>query len=159
MKDIGASSQVDSRRKEYIFPPMPTYSIFAGETQSKIPLCKLQQPRLQQNRFSSAPLFKVWRIQVHRVKQILENMNIYCHLCPQTLSLQVKCGQISSSYASYNIFSSATRHYSRVAVANEVILDLVLLFHYRLMQQTSYIICFYFTMVVTMHCNRAAWRS
>ena len=58
VKDTGASGQEDSRRNGYILPDVPMDSIFAGETQSKILiLCKLQQPRLLQTRFSSTPLF------------------------------------------------------------------------------------------------------
>ena len=104
-------------------------------------------------------LFKAWRIQVHQVKRILEEMNIYCQLCPQTLSLQVKRIQRSSSYASCSRLGSAARHYSRVAAIYGVILDLVMLFHYRLMQQNSYILCFCFSTEVTTHGNRATWRS
>ena len=59
VKDTGASGQADSRRKEYLLPAVHTDSIFAGERQSKILILrKLQQPRLLQTRFSSAPLFK-----------------------------------------------------------------------------------------------------
>ena len=47
-------------------------------------------------------LFKMWRIQVHHVKWFLEEMNLYCQLCPWNPSLQLKCSQRSSFYASCN---------------------------------------------------------